>query len=320
MNSQLANIGHSRFRFFCSAAFLFLVLTATNLFAAISVSVNIVDPGNQYSAFHNVLLVNTVAAGEQWGSRLQGNSSIEVDILFNDSIARATGRSAVSSFVTQRNGLIIAEQGMAAEVRTGIDPNGSAADVEFVFNSDYLQNELWFDPAPNSANPVIPANRTDAYSVLLHEFGHALTFNGWQNSFDGSYQDQFRSTYDELKVFDGDNFFFIGENAMSLYGGPVPVTYGNSTHLGNQAPRPGADLVPDDLMNGELFRRGFRYGISELNWAIVADTGLTVSAVPEPTFPFVAAVAAGLVIIRPRRKRASAGSAVEKEFWNGRSI
>ena len=59
------------------------------------------------------------------------------------------------------------------------------------------------------------------------------------------------------------------------------MTYGNSTHLGNDVPRPGSDLIPD-LMNGVVFVRGDRYDISPLDLAIISDTGLAVNTIPEP--------------------------------------
>ena len=77
---------------------------------------------------------------------------------------------------------------------------------------------------------------------------------------------------------------------MNLYGGPVPVTFGNVAHIGNDSSRPGSDLIPD-LMNGVVFFRGTRYDISPLDLAIVADTGLTVIAVPEPSSAFLFLVA-----------------------------
>ena len=57
-----------------------------------------------------------------------------------------------------------------------------------------------------------------------------------------------------------------GPAAEALYGGAVPITFGNNFHIGNSPPRPGDDafLVPD-LMNGVVFYRGMSYGISPLD-------------------------------------------------------
>jgi hypothetical protein len=63
----------------------------------------------------------------------------------------------------------------------------------------------------------------------------------------------------------------------------------------------GTDLVPD-LMNGVVFYRGTRYGVSALDLAIMADIGLPITtAVPEPgTTALLLAGLAGL-LLRARR-------------------
>jgi hypothetical protein len=244
--------------------------------------VTIVDASNTWSAFHSALTSHAIAAGQLWGAHFAGTTSLELEILFDNSFPRATGRSEFAPFLTTRNGFFIAEQSVGTEIRTGVDPNGTARDLVFTMNTDYMQNELWFDSDPFSRTAPIPASKTDAMSVFLHEFGHAIAFNGWQNHTDGTYPDNFRSTYDELKTFDGTNFYFNGPNATALYGGPVPITFGNVNHIGNDAPRPGEDLIPD-LMNGVVFEWQTRYEISPLDLAIIQDTGLNIESIPEPS-------------------------------------
>jgi hypothetical protein len=181
----------------------------------------------------------------------------------------------------RNNGTIdIFEQGAAGELRTGIDPNGDTPDIEFTFGTNYLQNSLWFDPDPVARTAPVPSNRTDAVTVFLHEFGHAFAFNGFRNGTTGELPGAFGSTMDELTNFDGTEFTFFGEAAQTLYGNPVPLTFGNIFHLGNELPRPGSDLIPD-LMNGVSFLEGTRYDISPLDIAMVADMGVAV--VPEPS-------------------------------------
>jgi hypothetical protein len=63
---------------------------------------------------------------------------------------------------------------------------------------------------------------------------------------------------------------FTGPSATALYGGPVPLTVGSYAHLGNPAPLPGTDLIPD-LMNGVAFTRGTRYHITPLDLAMLRD-------------------------------------------------
>jgi hypothetical protein len=295
---------------------LFSLLAASPAHAQLTYTVTFDDPGNTQAAFYDVITSHTLAAGALWDSRIQGPAALQVIVRFPTSIPRATGRSMTTGFVRNNGVYNIFEQGAAYEIRTGADPNGATADIEFQFNPGYLSGELWFDPNPIARTATVPGNRTDAMSVFLHEFGHAFAFNGWRDPFNGSLPGDYMSTWDEFDLFDGENFYFNGPRAMTLYGGPLGVTYGNNSHLGNNAPRPGADLVPD-LMNGVVFFRGTRYHISEIDWAIAADVGLAIAAVPEPaTWALMAGSAFALVgafTYRRRLKRREHEAAVDEE-------
>ena len=234
-----------------------------------------------------------VAAGQDWLSRFLAPGAdplISVQISFAP-IATANGRSAASSFLgTTAGGLRLFEQGAAYEVQTGIDSNGAAADVEITLgNQGYLQTELWFDPDPVLRQAFVPLDRTDAVSVFLHEFGHAFGFNGWRDGLTGALPGDYLSTFDALVDEDtttaGAGLYFGGSRAVGLYGAPVPLTQDLYGHFGNWGPGAGSQLAPD-LMNGLAFERGARYGISELDLAVLRDLGLPVlaaaAAVPEP--------------------------------------
>jgi hypothetical protein len=195
------------------------------------------------------------------------------------------------------------QQGATAELTKGTDPNGDEPDIEIQFNPDYLQNELFFDPDPFSRTATVPFDRTDAYSVILHEFGHAFSFNGFRSHTDASLPGNFQSTFDLYELFDGEDIFFNGLNARRLHGGPLPVTFGNNWHLGNQSPRPGADLVPD-LMNGVVFQRGTQYSLSALDLAIFMDTQLVIDdpdVIPEPGTWMLSAT--GILVVAAGRRR-----------------
>jgi hypothetical protein len=280
--------------------------------AGIVYNVSFVDPGGAFAPFYAPITSHTLAAGQDWASHFSGNASLEVIVHFTNSIPRATGRSVTSSFVHTNGPINVFEQGAAAEIRTGIDPNGAEPDIELQFNPGYLANELWFDPNPFLRSDPVPGNRTDAVSVFLHELGHAFSFNGWRDSFNGTLPGNFESPFDELTFFNGRDFFFFGPQATALYGGPVPLTFGNIFHLGNSPPRPGSDLIPD-LMNGVVFFRGARYHISELDLAITADVGLPtfITAVPEPSSIALVTLGSAVLIGYWRRKgnRATKASA-----------
>ncbi|MDX2147104.1 MAG: hypothetical protein SFZ23_06235 [Planctomycetota bacterium] len=240
--------------------------------AAPTFSVVIDDPGGFLAPYATELEAATLAAADLWGRELESDASIEILIQSSFSVPRATGRSFVSAFRDQINGLFIVDQGMGYEIRTGIDPNGTAPDVELRLNPDYVANEFWFDPDPAARTAPVPSDRLDAVSVMLHELGHALVYNGFINDFDGTYPDAFRSTFDYLTEFSGEHFFHVGTQCQGHYGGPVPLTFGLTDHWGNFG-GPGEDLI-FELMNGLVFFFGRRYHVSDLDRAVIVDCGL----------------------------------------------
>jgi len=248
------------------------------------------DPTASYAGYYADLERLTVAAGSAWLQQLASAPGVELTVNISfASLATASGRSATTAYYgSASDGSTLWSQGAAHELRTGIDANGAAPDIEFVIGIDgYLQNELWFDPDPLSRSAAVPGSQTDAMTVLMHEFGHALGFNGWLDASSGAAAGGYLSTFDAqvqpMATPLGTALFFSGAQAMAVYGGPVPLTLGAYAHLGNDVAGLGLDLVPD-LMNGVVFYRGVRGDISALDLAMLADTGLGVTAlvVPEP--------------------------------------
>ena len=247
------------------------------------------DPGAVYGAWHADIERVALAAGADWLRHFlpPGATPVLTLRIGFDGQATASGASVVSHLVGPgAGGQWVYAQGAAYELQTGLDPNGAEADIDITFGTaGYLQHELWFDPAPLLRTTPVPAGQTDAYSVLQHELGHALGFNGWLDASTAT-AGAAASTFDMLVGAhpgqpDG-GLYFLGAAAMALYGGPVPLTVGNYAHLGNWAPGSGSGLLPD-LMNGLVFYRGTRYTISPLNLAMLQDTGLPLAAaVPEP--------------------------------------
>jgi hypothetical protein len=276
--------------------------------AQVTFDVTFDDPGSACAPHHADLLAHTLAAGEQWVSLLPvtapGPVDISVFVGCSTAIPRGTGRSFTSGFVTNVGGIDLFQEGLPFELATGVDPNGAGIDVELMFNPDYLNDNLWFDPDPSLRTAPIPALRTDAFSVLLHEFGHAFGFNGWRSGTTGALPGTFQGMFDQWVAVTAGDLFFVGPSAMAIYGGPVPLTFGNYGHIGNAAPRPGADLLPF-LMNGVVFDFQTRYDIAPLELAMLADAGVVrPSVAPEPTTGALLAlvlVPAAAVLRRRRR-------------------
>jgi hypothetical protein len=264
-----------------TAVVLLSSLVPASTWGAITWDVSFNDPGSTFQPYYEPIESNLSAALNEYSSLLVSNtpSSIQIEIGFSPSVTRSTGYSATSAFVDNIAGVNVYEQGVANEIQTGIDPNGAIPDLYLKFQPSYLTSELWFDPAPQARNLPVPVDKTDAYSVLLHELTHAIGFNGWRDGTTGAVPGSppYESTFDKWETFDGTNLFFTGPAAEASYGGPVAITFGNNFHIGNDLPRPGSDLVPD-LMNGVVFYRGTRYDISPLDRAILSDAGVAVMA------------------------------------------
>jgi len=287
--------------------------------AAVSFSTVFDDPGAQYSAYYADITAAVASAGSAWVSALGYDTSTTITVQVGfDAIPTANGRSATSHFVGTWNGQDLFEMSAATKLKTGLDVNGAAPDVEFRFGiNGYLQDELWF-----GAGGVVPADKTDAYSVVLHEFGHAFSFNGWRDGSTGALPGNYLSTFDRWVTLDpaapgGPTLYFTGPQAMAVYGGPVPLTFGNYAHVGNGDLAPGG-VLPNGregfqllsaanpvLMNGVVYYRGTRYDIDPLALAITADAGLPALApIPEPATAMLWLLGlAGLAGARHARRR-----------------
>jgi hypothetical protein len=250
------------------------------------------------------------AALDRWGMHLDGHASFEVLVRISPDVYGVSAASTTSGFVGVHEGAAVFEQGMAFELRTGVDPNGSDADMLLEINAGVLRHALWFDPDPTGRGATVDHDRIDAVSVFIHEIGHALAFNGWGSARAMATLGAM-STWDRNISFESGTAAFHGPRASALYGDAVPLTHGFDFHIGNVG-GPGEELVAD-VMNGVDLLEGTRYDVSALDIAMLQDMGVPVaSPAPEPsTFAFVLTGLAGVALAKRRRRvdgRTPAGS------------
>ena len=226
---------------------------------------------------------NVLSAARTWADLVDARPCT-IDILFRIDPAASSGRGSGRSFVTARfkdeklGDKDVEEQGWAAEMRTGKDPNGNEPDIELVFEPTYMRT-IWWDPQPQHRRARVPSDKLDGMTVIEHELAHALAFNGWINPRTGKFEANVVSTYDRWVTFDGTDFFFNGPRAKRLWGGPVPLakTNNNYHHVCDKPEGP-QERLRGDLMNGVRFEYGKRYPIGPLDLAILADCGVPLKA------------------------------------------
>jgi hypothetical protein len=254
------------------------------------------------------IVSHVLAAGARWTDIVDVPTPryIEIEIAI-DTIPTANGASVTTAYIGDIDGRPTYEQGVARELRLNEDPNMGEPDGRITIGLDYLRNELWFDPDPTTRTAPVPANRTDAMSTMLHEFGHILAYNGWADLATGAPNPDYWSIFDSWFA-PGASPTFHGPAAVAAWGAPPELTVGNIFHWANAsqaarascdvaqmtwrvgAPAPTACSAPpsadkprsadgqpglvDQLMNGAVFYRGTRYDVSSLDIGVLVDVGL----------------------------------------------
>ncbi|RFB04567.1 calcium-binding protein [Parvularcula marina] len=225
----------------------------------------------------------TLAAAEIWG-RYLGGEDVVISIVIelrDDPDGRAAAASESSGFVSFEDGVFVFQDGAGYEIRTGNDPNGSSPDIRIIFDPDFFRNDIFIDPDPLARTEDVDPLLVDLQSVLLHEIGHGLGFNGFNaNDIFSLPEADTISPYEDHIVIEDDDALFNGPKAVSVYGGAVPLTTAdtnNAAHLGNPVGELGDDLIPL-LMNGVVFYRGVRYDINPLTTAILSDSLVPIRA------------------------------------------
>jgi len=239
--------------------------------AEVTYRVTFDDPEALLETWRAPIESNLLGAGALWSKRLLGETELWIEVQANPLIAELECRSFTWSYLNTLEGAIdVFETGASIHIRNGFPASSFHPDIIVEIHPDFARDELWFDPDPIARTESVDPLRVDAVSEFARGLGRALAFDGWMNGNDGTFPGTSRSVFDQLVVFDGNDFRFTGENAVAKYLAPVPLTFGDPFHVGNGPPRPGMDLL-NDVMSGMPLTRGMRYNVSALDFAILQD-------------------------------------------------
>lgn len=247
---------------------------------AFSYTVTLTDPlGLAQDA---TLRVDMAAALDAWSRVLVGsaNASLSVQLTVASDLGTgvlAEGGPGALVRAGTDGARTVYQSGALYELNTGIDPNGSAADITIAVSAQELRNGFYLNPNP-AAGGAVPAGSYDLTTVLTHELAHAFGMVGYRDASTGALSAASETAWDRLVAIQADgSAVFTGAHAEAVYGGPVPVTTLQNGeqyyHLGNSA----ADAASADLMGGTGLPPGVARGISALDLAIMQDLGATLA-------------------------------------------
>lgn len=208
----------------------------------------------------------------------------EMDILVSVETT-ATGRFGGNGDITFKgkvSGIDLWEASFLSESRQGVDPNPSKADIQILIDpsTSYLEG-LWWDPLIlTRLDGRPPSNKTDAFSVVVHEILHGLGVSGWRDLETGALPGNYMSAWDSLVQVKGNKAFFVGTATTSLVGSPVEVHLGGSQgafHLGAGPAEANSDQpwLERSILNGYYFYLGERYTLGRLDLSMLEDLGWT---------------------------------------------
>lgn len=215
------------------------------------------------------------AAGDYLAKWVIGAGQIDIQIQLDSTVATALTAVVYSSLtaVGSSGGVIVSESAIEREIRTGDDLT-TGADAVIHVNPAHLA-DYFFDPTLESASDI-PAGKRDFYSVMLHELIHAVAMTSAKDA-DGSLHTPGMTAFDQFISFVGGQPYFTGASAESVYGGPVPLSPGNQSHYGLTGSTGNLGGL-SGVMNGLSLANGTRYDVSDLDLAILRDSGVNISA------------------------------------------
>ncbi len=155
-------------------------------------------------------------AANYWGRYIDfGGAVLDITVNFI-SLGDTTLAQAGTSFTSFGGSPFQADT--ILELQTGIDRNGSSADIDIDINVDTINANQYFYGL--LSNPNVPNNQFDLFSVLLHEIGHGLGFLSFDDKPETAVFDTFMS-----------GFQFTGPLAVASFGGQVPLDPTGPSHV-----------------------------------------------------------------------------------------
>jgi hypothetical protein len=245
------------------------------------VKISYTDPTNSLAALP--LIGTTIEAVIRYLDQfLVFKGTIDINVVVEStSTGRFSGGGDIV-FAGSSKGIELYESSLAAQARSGSDPNPGKADLVMNIdpNSSYLAG-LWWDPQiATSLAGTVPMNKTDGFTVVMHELMHGMGFIGWRDIHTGALPGNYQSAWDQwISISDG-KAFFNGPATLALLGEPVEVRLGDSQgayHLGGGA-SPVASTQPwleSSVFNSYYFMLGERYLPGALELAMLSDVGWT---------------------------------------------
>jgi hypothetical protein len=246
-----------------------------------SITFTINDPLNRLGSVP-MLLPTLQAAVDYIDRYVVFRGTIDIEINVESTATGRFGGGGSVAFAGRRNGLDTYESALLAESRVGVDPDPNQPDLQIYIDptSTYFA-QLWWDPDITSrldANP--PNDRTDAFTVVVHEMLHGLGIIGWRDNNTGALPSDYQSVWDSMVSVAAGRASFAGPATLDLLGKPAEVRLGGSQgvyHLGNGPTPADSDIswVERANFNGYYYNQGERYTLGRLELALLQDIGWT---------------------------------------------
>ncbi len=234
------------------------------------------DPSRQGGSLDSALLADLQQAANLWAGHIAGKGVLTVDLEFQAMTGDELADGGPAVYVpagTTLDGKALYTPSSQYEISTGTHLPGLAShggyDINVSVNTSVL-SQLY-----TGLDGHVPATQYDAVSLFEHEIDHGLGENGYLSP--GS-PAGIESMYDHyVRIAADGTAVFTGPNAELVNGGAVALTTTNVTeayyHVANSLSDPNAT----DLMSGQGLAPGTAPGISQLDLAILKDSGVPIT-------------------------------------------